>query len=282
MLLRNLLLAFLVCLSPLFADEPLKFATWNLRYANAKDSIEGNGWNKRIQPIANAIRSKDLDVVNLQEMDEVDSIPMVAMLLAELPDYEAVTCGDSLCQEFNPILYKKKRMRLLNHGIFWFSPNPNFSGKAWDAMYSRYCTWAEFEVHGRIFFVFNAHWDHKGSAARRESAAMTPQMVEDISKGKPSIFAGDLNCQRKYDCFQLLKKNFWNDAREKSKFVYLQDSSFNRFSDGIGKKSVDHVFVTNDFFVDHFSITKEIYFDGEKWRNASDHNPVMVKMFFVP
>ena len=88
MLLRNLLLAFLVCLSSLFADEPLKFATWNLRYANAKDSIEGNGWNKRIQPIANAIRSKDLDVVNLQEMDEVDSIPMVAMLLAELPGFK--------------------------------------------------------------------------------------------------------------------------------------------------------------------------------------------------
>lgn len=273
---RVLLLLILVFLSlTAHADEPLSFATWNLRYANAEDSLAGNGWTKRLGPISDIIRYNDFDIVSLQEMNEVDTVPMTEMLLEKLPGYAAVTCGDSVCKDFNPILYKEE-IHLLDKGIFWFGPDPSKAEKAWDAMYRRFCTWAKFEKNGYPFYVFNVHWDHKGPKARHESALLSVRMIKELTMGDPAIFSGDLNCRRKYDCYFLLKDDFWHDAQQDAGFVYLQDSSFNSFNDGIGKKNLDHVFVTNDIRVSRYGIVREIYFDGEKWRNASDHSPITI------
>ena len=258
-----------------YADEPISFASWNLRYANAEDSLAGNGWSKRIVPISNVIRYNDIDIVNLQEMNGVDSISMTDMLLEKLPGYAAVTCGDSVCRDFNPIVYKDE-IRLLDKGVFWFAPDPGKAEKGWDAMLRRYCTWAKFEKNGYPFFVFNVHWDHKGAQARHESALLSVRMVKELAMDNPVFFAGDLNCRRKYDCYYLLKDEFWRDAREDAVFVYLQDSTFNRFNVKAFGKNIDHVFVTNDIRVLRYGVTKEIYFDGEKWRYASDHNPIIV------
>lgn len=275
-LMRNkvFLLLILVFLSlSAHADEPLSFATWNLRYANAGDSLAGNGWTKRLGPISDIIRYNDFDIVSLQEMNEVDSVPMMEMLLEKLPGYATVTCGDSACKDYNPILYKEG-IRLLDKGMFWFGPDPSKAAKAWDAMLRRFCTWAKFEKNGYPFYVFNVHWDHKGANARHESALLSVKMVKELTMGDPAIFSGDLNCRRKYDCYYLLKDDFWHDAQEDASFVYLQDSTFNNFKDGIGKSNLDHVFVTNDIRVSRYGVVREIYFDGKKWRNASDHNPI--------
>ena len=159
---RVFILLFVLVFQSVYAEELLSFATWNLRYANKKDSLAGNGWTKRVEHISNVIRFNDLEVVNLQEMNEVDSVPMTNMLLEKLPGYAAVTCGDSLCKDYNPIVYKKESIRLMENGVFWFSPNPDSAEKGWDAMYRRFCTWAKFEKNGYSFYVFNVHWDHRG------------------------------------------------------------------------------------------------------------------------
>lgn len=273
---RVFILLFILVFQSVYAEELLSFATWNLRYANKKDSLAGNGWTKRVEHISNVIRFNDLEVVNLQEMNEVDSVPMTNMLLEKLPGYAAVTCGDSLCKDYNPIVYKEESIRLMENGVFWFSPNPDSAEKGWDAMYRRFCTWAKFEKNGYSFYVFNVHWDHRGVTARRESAMMSAGKVKEIAGTAPVIFAGDLNCARKYDCYYLLEDRFWHDAQENAGFVFLQDSSFNRFESGIGKKTLDHIFVTNDIVVSRYGILRAAYYDGKHWRNASDHSPVVI------
>ena len=275
-ILKVFVFLLILAIHPIFAEEILSFASWNLRYANKGDSLAGNGWSKRLEHISDVIRFNDLEVVNLQEMNEVDSVPMTNMLLKNLPGYAAVTCGDSLCKDFNPIIYKEESIRLLKNGVFWFSPNSEIAEKGWDAMYRRFCTWAKFEKNGYDFYVFNVHWDHRGVMARRESAMMSVEKVMEIAGSSTVFFAGDLNCVRKYDCYYLLEDRFWRDARENAGFVFLQDSSFNHFESGIGKKTLDHIFVTNDIVVLRYGIVRATYYDGEQWRNASDHSPIMI------
>ena len=279
MAMKKFLRVFVICLLcwlSLYADEPLSFATWNLRYFNNQDAKDGNGWFKRLKPVADLIQFNDLDVIGLQEMNEVDSVPMTEMLLEKLHGYAAVTCADSLCKDYNPILYKKETVHLMDIGIFWYGPDPTKAERAWDAMYRRFCTWAKFEKNGYSFFVFNIHWDHKGPQARHESAAMTVKQVKQIAGDNPVFFAGDFNCRRKYDCYYLLNDDFWNDARYNTDFLYIQDSTFNRFNEGIGTKDLDHIFVTKDIHVSRYGVLRGTYFDGEKWRNSSDHNPVII------
>lgn len=275
-------LTVLVLLEMSFCIESYSFATWNLRYANEKDSLAGDGWSQRVKPIADVIRFYDLDVVNLQEMDEVDTVPMVEMLLAHLPDYDIVTCGDSLCADFNPILYKKS-LNVLDHGIFWFSETPMQAVKGWDARFRRYCTWAKFQLGEKNLFVFNVHWDHKGPKARHESALLSTKMVREIAGDSSLIYGGDLNCMRKYDCYQSMADDFWYDAGTRADVLYTPDSSFNNFQKNKpSKKTLDYIFVSNDIHVKRFSIQRHLYSDGQEWRLTSDHNPVVIQFYFEP
>ena len=45
-----------------------------------------DGLEKRVVEIARRVRYHDYDIVNMQEMNEVDSVPMVQMLMDSLSD----------------------------------------------------------------------------------------------------------------------------------------------------------------------------------------------------
>lgn len=274
---RIVLLLITVSMNSLAADE-MSFATWNLRYANSKDSLNGDGWEKRVVEIARLVRYHDYDIVNMQEMNEVDSVLMVQMLMDSLSDYGVVKgiCED--CRDYNPIIYKKSRMTLKDVGLFYFADNPDSASKGWDAYLRRYCTWAKFTVKGKPLYVFNVHWDHKGIEARKQSAKLSLEKIPEIAEGSPVIYAGDINCEAKYDCYKMLEANYWRDARTVADYVYLADSSFNQFKvNKIGKKTLDVIFVTPSIKVYRYGIQRELYYDGKQWRTPSDHNPVVIQ-----
>ena len=47
--------------------EVINVATYNLRYANHGDSVNGNGWGQRLPVIAQLIRFHDFDIFGTQE-----------------------------------------------------------------------------------------------------------------------------------------------------------------------------------------------------------------------
>ena len=60
------LICFLVYCIGLEAHQ-MKVASYNIRFANRNDSINGNGWGQRCPVIADLIRYHDFDIFGTQE-----------------------------------------------------------------------------------------------------------------------------------------------------------------------------------------------------------------------
>ena len=50
------------------AAQSFSAATYNIRQLNAKDTAEGNGWERRLPVISSLIRFHDFDIFGAQEV----------------------------------------------------------------------------------------------------------------------------------------------------------------------------------------------------------------------
>jgi endonuclease/exonuclease/phosphatase family metal-dependent hydrolase len=68
----------------------------------------------------------------------------------------------------------------MNSQTFWLSEQPIAGSKSWDAAITRIVTWAKFKdlKTKKVFFVFNTHFDHRGTVARRESANLLLKKID--------------------------------------------------------------------------------------------------------
>lgn len=252
--------------------ERLTYATWNIRYANAKDSANGDGWAKRVSKIVDIIRFYDFDIISMQE----PNLNQVRDLAELLPDYDYVLT-DSVY--FHPVFFKKDVYKVKKFGIFWYSET-GMPEKGWKASQIRYCSWVEMDVNGKDVYVFNGHWDHKSWPARVESAKLTVKKIEKIAGKETAIFSGDMNTDTNKEPYNTMQEsNILKDSETMAKVVYAPNKSFNGFDvDGYGGWQLDHIFVSPDVSVLKYGVLNERYHDGEKWRYPSDHLPVMVEL----
>ena len=122
-------------------------------------------------------------------------------LQQRLPQYRFIGGGreDGKTKgEYSAIFYNTKKVKALNEGMFWLSQMPDIPGSiGWDAAITRIVTWGKFKdlQTGKLFFVFNTHFDHMGKIARRESARLLINKVSDMSGKLPTIVMGDFNAE---------------------------------------------------------------------------------------
>ena len=93
-------------------------------------------------------------------------------------------------------IYRKDRFNVLDQGDFWFSETPEVPSKGWDATCcNRICSWAKLRDNETeaVFYVFNAHYDHQGKVARKNSSLMLLDRIEKIAEGYPVFVTGDFN-----------------------------------------------------------------------------------------
>ena len=145
------------------AAQSFSAATYNIRQLNAKDTAEGNGWERRLPVISSLIRFHDFDIFGAQEVFH----SQLQGMLAALPGYDYVGVGrddGAAGGEYSAIFYKRGRFRLLDSGHFWLSEDPSKPGKGWDAKYVRICTWGRFydRQSRQRFWFFTTHTDHRG------------------------------------------------------------------------------------------------------------------------
>ena len=123
------LICFLVYCIGLEAHQ-MKVASYNIRFANRNDSINGNGWGQRCPVIADLIRYHDFDIFGTQE----GQFHQVEELKNKLREYDYIGVGrdDGMKRgEFTAIYYKTDRFELLDEGNFWLSSTPI---PVWDGM----------------------------------------------------------------------------------------------------------------------------------------------------
>ncbi|MCO4292150.1 endonuclease/exonuclease/phosphatase family protein [Solitalea sp. MAHUQ-68] len=252
----------------------LTIATYNIRLNVASDSI--NAWPNRKDWVKELIQYHQFDIFGVQEALNEQMVD-----LDELPGFDYVGVGrddGKQAGEYSAIFYNTRKFSVLKTGTFWLSPTPEKPSKGWDAAIVRICTWACFSdvKTGKLFYVFNTHFDHIGVKARENSAKLILEKIEDIvPPGTPVIAMGDFNSTPETSAFKTMNTNM-ADAREVTKAKpYGPIGTFNNFNYNSDLKDrIDYIFVNSKVEVLKYGVLS----DAKDKRFPSDHLPIVCRI----
>lgn len=263
---RKILLVLMLTCSAFVAGASdtgrLTVGSFNIRYANAGDSLKGNAWSQRLPVICDLIRFHDFEVFGAQEVLH----RQLRDLLAGLPGYDYVGVGrdDGKTKgEYAPIFYQKDKFKVLRSGHFWLSEITDRPNKGWDAALPRICTWATLQDKrtGFEFYVFNLHMDHIGVEARKNSAKLVLKKIREMCKDKAFVLTGDFNVDQSSEDYKVLTKSGeLRDSYEVAAVRYATNGTFNDFKpDAKTESRIDHVFVSAHFDVERYGVLTDSY-----------------------
>ncbi len=269
----SLLILFL--LTPLFSAE-IRVGSFNVRGKSVKDSIQGNGWEKRLPAIVKLIELYDFDVLGMQEALQ----SQLQDLASHLNHYSYFgKPGASVSGAYTPVFYKKSKFSVLDSGFFWFSETDSISGLGWDAKHIRICNWGKFKnlETDSVFWVFNMHLDNKGRVAQYKSAELLLKKMNEVAAGEPVIAMGDFNFTPTHSGYKLITDSGFFDVYQAAETWLHKRGTLNLFNLSYGKNyRVDHIFVNKYFQVLYYTAVIDTYFDAEGIeRIPSDHYPVL-------
>lgn len=281
-LILALILVLSSCAGPA-RDEPLRIMTFNIRLNTPDDGP--NQWSYRKDMAASMIRFHDADIAGLQEAlkDQVDD------LAARLPEYGWFGVGRDdgrEAGEYMAVFYRSDRVQVLEQSTFWLSETPDSVSKGWDAACFRVVTWGRFEDKrtGKVFYLFNTHFDHIGETARRESVKLLLKRVVLTAGPDPVIVTGDFNSPPGSEPYQVITQGLPGgeaagliDTKNVARFPHHgPEATFRGFSpaESPDDKPIDHIFIKNRVRV-VFHGTLSDTFDG---KFPSDHMPVLAEV----
>lgn len=255
-------------------NTEIKVASYNIRLDTAKDSL--NAWPLRKENVKALIQYHEFEIIGIQEAFHPQLLGLI-----EMPGFAYFGAGrddGKNAGEHSAILYKKDRFSIIKSGNFWLSENPDVPGKGWDATCcNRICSWAEFKDKrsGKRFYVFNAHFDHQGVVARRESGKLMVEKMKAIAKDSPVICMGDFNSTPETEQIKVIS-SLLNDTFVVSKQPpYGPVGTINGFIfTAPMKQRIDYVFVSKHFDVSKYAVLT----DAKDQRYPSDHLPVVANI----
>lgn len=255
----------------------LSIMTYNIRYDNPDDGI--HSWPRRGTEVLDFLRSRTPDILCIQEALH----SQVSDLQEGLARYEhrGVARDDGKTKgEYSAIFFDAARFVCLKDSTLWLSPTPALPSTGWDAALPRIVSWVRLSdrVSGETFTVFNTHFDHAGSEARAESAALLLSLVRAHSQGGPAIVTGDFNCQENELPYTILVRidslRLLRDARKVCSTG--PDGPVGTYSgfplkDSIDGPRIDYIFVTDGITVERYETILARRPEGF----LSDHLPVL-------
>jgi endonuclease/exonuclease/phosphatase family metal-dependent hydrolase len=229
---------------------------------------------QRYTHVAALIRYHDFDIFGVQEALQHQLIT----LQSELPGYAYYGIGrddGKDAGEHESIFYKIDKFEILDKGDFWLSATPNVPSKSWDApCCNRICSWVKMKIKssGKIFYMFNAHYDYEKDYARNESSKLMLKKIAAIAKDAPVIVTGDLNGGNKSEWYKLLADSpKLKDTYTLAKDPYFSRGSYNGFGSVQDNELIDHILCSKEFSVKKWGLLSDTY--GDK-KYPSDHCPV--------
>ena len=252
--------------------------TYNIRMNTSGDGE--HAWPYRKDDVAALFRFHRADIFCVQEalpeqMDDLD---------AAFPDftYEGIGRDDGKrLGEFSPVFYNHKRFSKLEGGTFWLSETPGECSFGWDAACRRVCSWVKLKdtKTGEIFHVFNTHFDHRGDEARRESAQLILNKIEEISDGSGAVvLCGDFNLQPDSAPISLIQSKLHDAFQVSEQPPYGSVATYHGFTyDDPPRDRIDYVFVSHDLRILRYGGLT----DSRDRSFFSDHLPVLVTIQLV-
>ena len=301
---RTYLIMFFLAITVMGCSAQMLVGSYNIRYKNNGDSINGNVWGKRCQVICDQLNFMSPDVFGAQEVLHEQLVDMLERL--DGYDYIGVGRDDGKHSgEYAAIFYKTEQLRLLEDGHFWLSETPARPGLGWDAACVRICTWGRFArqtaTDDEAFYFFNLHMDHVGVIARRESAKLIVAKIREIAKGAPVVVTGDFNVDQTDEIYSIFTQSgLLMDSFAAARLRFAENGSFNSFDSNLYTESrIDHIFVSPSAVVESYGLLtnsywlpdrdaeervqghdapREISFSKYVRRLPSDHYPVFVRL----
>jgi len=272
---RRFVLPLLLLLTPFaFAQTDLNVASYNLRYDNPQDGK--NVWPARRDAMRALVRYHGFDLWGTQEGLENQLAD-----LDTLNEYARVGVGrddGKQAGEHSAIFYRRERFALEDHGDFWLSATPEKPSMGWDARCcKRLVTWARLrdKPSGQVFVVLNAHFDHEGVVARRESARLLVERGRALAGALPLIVLGDLNSTPDSEVYATINAAL-RDARNISQTpAYGPLQTFNDFNiSKPAEERIDYIFLSPQWQVLRYAVLT----DSIDARYPSDHFPVVARV----
>lgn len=251
----------------------IRVMSFNIRYDNPGDGL--NKWDLRKQTLCKQVLEYNPDFVGMQEvlkhqLNYMDSFLQIYASIGKGRD------DGNEKGEYSPILYRKDKYYPLIQGQFWLNTQPDSIFKGWDAALPRICTWVKLKAFatGRIYYVFNTHFDHMGSVAREKSAALILQKINELaSAGSEVILTGDFNMEANAPGITLLSNQLSNAASIVADWDKQGTfNGFNEKSEAIGP--IDYIFYRSPALK---PVEYKVIRDKATSHFASDHYAIFVR-----
>ncbi|PCI06539.1 MAG: endonuclease/exonuclease/phosphatase [Flavobacteriaceae bacterium] len=260
------------------AAQNYDIMTYNIRYSNSHDGQ--NKWKKRKEYLCDQISYYNPDVFGIQE----GLHSQVIYLDNYFKDYKYVGIGRDDAKtkgEYSAIFYNATIFNVLESDTFWLSKTPEKISVGWDAAMERICTYVllKDKKTGTQFYVFNTHFDHRGTKARINSAKLIAKKIARINKDKLPVFLmGDFNLLPDSKPIQFLSKEFNDSKLSTIHKPFGPDGTFNGFKfDKPVTDRIDYIFTSIDNVLVHkFAVIS----DSKDCKYPSDHFPILVTVSF--
>ena len=248
--------------------QDVKMMTYNLRYNNPGDGE--NQWSLRKEYLKDQIRFYEPDILGIQE----GVFEQVQYLDNQLDNYTYVGVGrdDGKTKGEFSALFFKKEWQVEEQNTFWLSETPDEVSVGWDASMERVCTFARLKRDDVILWVFNTHFDHIGTEARKNSVTLILEKIKHYAQDDLVILMGDLNLEPEAAPIQMLKSSL-NDSHDIAEVRFGPTGTFNGFdfSKPVTRR-IDYIFTHKNLTVKKFGILS----DSKDMKYPSDHLPVII------
>lgn len=257
----------------------LKIMTFNIRYANPGDGE--SRWEARKNQVNEVIEGEAPDFFGLQEA----LINQCKDVEKGTRSYKWIGVGREDGREkgeFSPIFFNRKKWKLEEWNTFWLSETPGKPSKGWDAALERIVTWGKFQnkKSGKIIFVFNTHFDHRGVLARINSAKLIRQKIEEIAGKISFLLCGDFNVYPASEAYLALTKPGNNLTIFDTKILSITkpegpQGTFSGFKveEQLPRDQIDYIFCSEDFEIKNFQVIVK----SQNGLYASDHFAVTAR-----
>lgn len=250
------------------ADGAIRIMTFNVRCFD----LENLPRKAREYYVAETVRKGMPDSFGVQEATPT----WMKYLDKELGDkYAYVGVGRSNGKnsgEYSAVFYLKDKYELVDSDTFWLSETPEKPSKGWDAQIKRICTWAVLENKetGEKFVHLNAHFDHQGEEARKNSVEMILAKAKEY-KELPVVFTADMNIVEGTEHYN----NMVADGTLKDTKYTAEDTmdylTFHNLKPAENEgRILDYVMINDKFDADVYKVVTA----GVDGRFVSDHYPV--------
>lgn len=271
---NNLINLMILLFTAYSVESQVTVMSYNIKFANENDGE--NSWSQRKDHLAGQLKFYEPQIFGVQEALH----SQLEFLKEELNGYEYFGKGrDDGGQkgEFSALFFKTEKFELLEQGTFWLSSTPEIPGKGWDADFPRVCTYGKFKekASGKMFWVFNTHFDHVGVEARRNSVKLIHEKIQQLNKNNlPVILMGDLNLEPETEEINFLTSHY-KDSKNEAEVVFGPEGTYNayKFHSPVTRR-IDYIFTSGDIEVLKYGVLS----DSKDLTYPSDHLPVLVHL----